>query len=278
MFTFPVGHFSTGIGPTAHLDSIISSAICDLDATILASYDGSGQIWANLIASPADGESQTAYDFFLGADGSVASDDPTFTGRAGDAAAHFLYDGGDKNNLASGVNTNFINDMHKTTGGNVWWIAVAFRYAGTGFQCVWANQSASPAGQGVEALVIDASNGVRFNIRRSNFITNDFATGALVAGTDNLLIVSGDPVTTDDLRVWLNTTTAIENADMSTGTSTTNANNPMQIGARPNLVLPLANLTRVYHFSMGNEYLDDADVTLIKTHLEARHFPRTYDA
>lgn len=277
MFTIHPRRTSSFRTPTAPLDSIISSAICDLDATILASYDGSGQIWANLVASPADGESQTAYDFFLGADGSVASDDPTFIGSAGDAAAHFLYDGGDKNNLASGVNTNFINDMHKTTGGNVWWIAVAFRYAGTGFQCVWATASASPAGQGFEALVNDASNGVRINIRRNNFITNDFATGALVAGTDYLLIVSGDPVTTDDLRVWLNTTTAIENADMSTGTSTTNANNPMQIGARPNFILPLANLTRVYHFSMGNEYLDDTKAADIFTHLETRH-QRFYNA
>jgi hypothetical protein len=52
------------------LGSLVSSCVFDLDATIAASYSGSGQTWSNLETTPADSEAQTAYDFYLGADSS----------------------------------------------------------------------------------------------------------------------------------------------------------------------------------------------------------------
>ena len=55
--------------------SVISSICCDLD---VIHYDG-GQVWSNYITSPADGETQTAYDFHLGSsDSNEAAEDFLF--------------------------------------------------------------------------------------------------------------------------------------------------------------------------------------------------------
>ena len=53
---------------TPYLDGLLTGAVVDLDATMLASYNGSGyngsgQTWANMIAAPADGSAKTAGDF-----------------------------------------------------------------------------------------------------------------------------------------------------------------------------------------------------------------------
>lgn len=271
MFTFPTCHSSGG--DVDVLDSVISSVCCDLDATISASYGGSGQTWANLIASPADGAAQTDYDFFLGADGDVSTDDPTFTGTAGSNTAYWAMDGGDDWHSVVETNPPLMNIMHRTSSGSNFWIAAAFRFADGGFQMVFSNMGPIFV-NGVEIFVSEtqSGNGVRVNIARSGtFINNNFATGDLVDGTDYLLIVSGDTASTDDLRVWLNTTTAITDTDMNTNTSSADASELGAIASRPDESFRPKNGTRYYHFSMGNEYLDDTKAALIFSHLETRH-------
>ena len=58
------------------LDTLLTSVVLELDATNATSADG-GQLWRNLTATPADGATQTAYDFTRGSTSSPSTDDPT---------------------------------------------------------------------------------------------------------------------------------------------------------------------------------------------------------
>ena len=115
-FTFPINHFSAPAGGFNAMDTIVSSALFDLDATISDSYSGSGQTWANLISSTG-----TTYDFHLGANDGISSDDPDFTGSADDEAAYFAMDGTNFFTVKSNSGSIF-KDMHKTTGASPTWI------------------------------------------------------------------------------------------------------------------------------------------------------------
>lgn len=77
-----------------------------IDAGASGSYSGSGQSWLDL--------SGNGYDFFLGADGSAAGDDPTFNGSAGGDSVneYFGYDGGDYFQYDTTVET-WMSNMHK---------------------------------------------------------------------------------------------------------------------------------------------------------------------
>lgn len=76
-----------------------------LDAGDAASY-ASGQSWLDT--------SGNGYDFFLGADGSVAADDPTFNGTAGQRAPsnYWSFDGGDFFRYDS-ANETWMQNLHK---------------------------------------------------------------------------------------------------------------------------------------------------------------------
>jgi len=63
--TFPVGYFGSAGGDAVSIQSVVSSACFDLDATQPASI-GTANEWKNLVAVPADGAGQTDYDFYLG--------------------------------------------------------------------------------------------------------------------------------------------------------------------------------------------------------------------
>lgn len=64
--------------PTSGFGGIVSNGlVCALDAGVSASYSGSGTTWSNLVASPADGSAQTAWDC------NVSDPLLVFTGTAG---------------------------------------------------------------------------------------------------------------------------------------------------------------------------------------------------
>lgn len=249
------------------LDSVIGSVNCDLDATIAASFT-SGQTWANLIASPSDGDAQTAYDFFLGVDGSASTDDPTFTGSAGDSASYFLMDGGDQFfGQSSGETVITFNNLHKTTASNAWWLVFAFRYIDDGSQQYMMDTRFPGNNHGI-AVQIQTDDTIRMWQRTA--AANVFSTPGitLVDGTDYLIIITRDE-DTDSVDWWVNSTTATTTT-ANWNAETTDTSGDINVGAT-DLTAHLANTTRFYTFACGNEFLDDAGAASIFSHLETRH-------
>lgn len=263
-------HPTAGGGPT-YLDSVESSTVFDLDATIAASYT-SGQTWSNLTASPADGSAQTDYDFYLGATSSATTDDPTFTGSAGSQSAYWALDGGDWWTLKSGVNTTFLKNLHKTTGGQDFWIAIA-----------WQTPAADSAQDGLFATsssTASASHGIGFlqtasetmRVRQTNGTsapTKDSSV-TLTGSADHIIVLSLSHGS-NQVRFWADTTTK-EELTYTLGTETTDADGVAAIAANSTAGAGKpASGTRIYSVAMGNSYIDNTAAAAIISHLETRH-------
>jgi len=94
---------------------VSSGAVCHLNAGDILSYASLGQqLWKNLIASPADGAAQAAYDFVLGNTSSAEASDPAFNGVIGNESKneYFSFDGGQYFTL-NGAMTTFLESLHK---------------------------------------------------------------------------------------------------------------------------------------------------------------------
>lgn len=247
-----------GGGGASYLDSVVASVCCDLDGAFYTS----GQTWENQIESPADGAAQTDYDFYLGADGSASTDDPTFD------TDKFTFDGGDHFQIVSG-NTPLLDDWHHNASGSDWWIAMAFQLNSvTGQQFLFATNYGAVAADG--AHIRANGTDVRLVLNDDGTIDNQvIESAALSTGTDYLLIVSADK-STGSVRSWLNTTTASSHTyTFQTAGSASHA--AARIGKDTNNTNPIANGGIAYHFSAGNEYLDNTKAAAIFAHLEARH-------
>lgn len=266
MFTFPIGHFS--VSGTGFLDDVISSVVVDLDATLSDSYGGSGQTLANVIAFPADSSAQTDYDFFRGLTGDASTDDPTFVGSAGDPAAHFLFDGGDIFKLVAGSNPSLFKDMHKTTGGPDFWLAVAFRYVEAGDQTLFVTAFSSNFIPQIR-IKFSGTDTAEFRQVGDGSQAIQVTHGTFTTSTDFLLIISHKH-STNKTRFWLNTTTNTEVGQIFK-TTTTDPDDTPGLFARGNGGQPMANNTRFYGFYAGNEFLDDTKATDIIDHICTRH-------
>lgn len=266
MMKMKQGH-RVAVTQSPYLDGVTDSVLCDLDATIAASYPGTGVTWANLIAAPADGSAQTAYDFYRG-DGSTSTTYPTFTGTAGDAAAYFAHDGGDYFRLKSGTNTPFLRDMHKTTGGSDFWIAAAFY-----------TPAADSNIDGIMNTQLNATNpGFRFVhsasetislIQRGASNASNSGTAVLAGNAAHLVIVSHSHAQ-NKTRHWADSVTA-EELDHSFNATTTDASSVTYLAAALGTTNLMGNGGRFYSLAFGNAYLDNARAAAIIAHLEARH-------
>lgn len=106
MGMFVVGRSTySAMGAINALGLTTSLQLC-LDAGDVNSYSGSGQSWLDL--------SGNGYDFFRGANGSAAADDPTFNGSAGalTSSEYWGFDGGDFFTYDS-ANETWMQDIHK---------------------------------------------------------------------------------------------------------------------------------------------------------------------
>jgi len=261
---------SGGGGGGGTLDGVLSSTILQLDATVSASYAGSGQTWSNLIAAPADGSAQTSYDFYIGADSSATSTDPTFNGTAGSSSAYFSFDGGDYFKKAS-ANTTFLNNLHKSSGGTDFWIACGLYFpSATSGNIFTTNASTTTTGIRMET---QANNTLRLRQRGASGSSNaDTTTQVYAATTPTLMILSYS--TAGSTRFWVNSRTA-ENLSISFASGTGDPANPAVIGAGTGGSGLLPSGTRLYGFAMGNEYLDNTKAGLIFDYYNAQH-GRTY--
>jgi hypothetical protein len=134
-----------------------------LDAGNIGSYSGSGQTWANLVAAPADGSSQTAYDYLRGVTSSAEGSDPTFNGTAGTDPCYFSVTGAQYLTL-SGASTSFIKGMHKA---NAKWTIELWMYyptgSTTGVRPYWDSGTDDLGGPDMSRGVVYADQGTSFS-------------------------------------------------------------------------------------------------------------------
>jgi len=278
MLTFPVCHFGGAPRNTDPLSTVIASVCCDLDATLSASYPGSGQTWSNIITSPADSAAQTDYDFWLGLTSTPTTDDPTFTGSANSPAAYFSVDGGDAFKLKSFSSALTLYGMHKSGGsGLVWWVAMAYRHNALFLLSPWGSGWNSPSDSGLYAYL--DPDGQR-RVGRPTALAEDIAFETVsandyTANDDVLAIISCDmTATTNNIRIWtVSASSQLISKDWGTNTET--ANRTFHIGATSNnvddTIAELPNGARIYSFACGNEFLDDTKAGAIATLLGSRH-------
>lgn len=247
----------TTVAPSYNpLGNAVSSTVYDLDATIAASYGGSGTTWANLETTPADSAAQSAYNF--------TNNGFTFTGSAGSAGAYWLADGTNQFDL-SGGNTTFLNNLPKTTGGTNFWFAIAFR-PGSGIQRMC--HTGAVTNVPLLGVFLNASNVLNLFQRGDTASANTTLGSAVSSGTDYVIIVSHDSAT-NTTRYWINTATASSTSQTYNAT-TTNAG-AFTIGAESDGGAAILNNARVYAVSMGNAYLDNTGAAAIFAEYEARH-------
>lgn len=247
----------------------VTSIVMDLDSTQIGSYSGAGTTWSNIVAAPADGATQTAYDFYLGNDsGAGGATDPVFTGSAGTSGAYWAVNGSQYFNLKSGSNPTLFSKMHKTTGGSPFWIAMAFKThssVGTGFSAFVTESSSGSPDNGVVLQMTSSKPNFHINDSQSGAVTSTF-----VNSTDTIWIASVDPsLTTNNVRFWVNSRTKEQIS--KTFTANTNAAD-FPAGLLSNQgsnIIP--NGARVRHFSCGNALIDDADAVVIINALNIRH-------
>lgn len=255
-------------GPTdPSIKGVVSSCVFDLDATKTASYPGSGQIWYNMVAAPADGSAQSAYNFTLGNANTSSTDDPTFTGSAGSPSAYFALDGGDFFRIGS--NTPFVEALHKTTGGTNYWMAIVIRAVdGSTSPMLMATRNGTTT-NGIGFIMTSTE---RPNLDQGNGSASANA-GALVSnqitvGTDTVVLFSYS--TSGAVRSWVNKTAKTDQT-MTYGATSSAAAGRLTIGARPDGTSTLANGTRIMAASMGNAYIGDTEAAKIFALYEARH-------
>lgn len=256
-----------GASAPEYLDSIEPSTCCDLDATIEASYGGTGQTWANLTPTPADGSAQSDYN--------ATNNGFTFTGTAGDPSAYWLADGLQYFNMPlNGI----FDKMHRTDQPNGFWIARAYRYVeGQPYFSTFGSGTWNATGDvGISDWETFGNNDVAFKHSDGVSPYTSVQEGSLTAdGTDYVSIVSFDlSQSTNNVKFWFSKTTGVT-ASMAANPTTVGASEGFfGIGATANEGAAKGNMSsgaRLYSFAAGNDFLDDTKAQAIIAHLEARH-------
>lgn len=248
------------------LQTLVRSAVFDLDATRRESYGGGGQLWQNLVALPADGSAQSANHAFLGVDNTVSTDDPAFAGGAGLPSARFEFDGGDRMQM-TGASARWHQNLSST---QPFSMACVFKTGasiggGTNVNCFIQNGANTATARGITLrytstdLVVATCNGT--------VITSHNIPLVLSANTNYALIFTLNP-TNGACKIYLNSRTPA-----ATGTATIAGG----LGASTSLGLYRGMVAgvRVYAHAMFNTVLTDAQAAAVISTYNTRH-GRTY--
>ena len=265
-----------GTVATTYLQTTVASTVFELDATRSDSTDGSSQTWSNRTAVPADSAAQTDYDFYRGANSTATTDDPTFNGSAGSAAAYWSFDGGDFFSLKSGANTTFLNNLHKTTGGADFWIAIACYVPNSGNGGFINTRSTSDATiEGVDTgflqtgVALNASaDGRAINLRQRGdtaAVSQTLRSG--FTGATPILTVLSHKHSTNETFFYINGSK--ETYAQTFNATTDSAGLAMRIG--DNITAKLSSGTRLYAIAMGNVAVTDGIEAAIRTYFETAH-------
>jgi hypothetical protein len=232
------GFWSPRNTPDVSIQKLFPSAVFQNDATLAASYDGTSQLLKNIIPRPATGLITSALDFTLGADASVAADDPTFVGTAGNPAAYFEATGTQLFRLASGANPPVLDNLHKNNVISPFTLICCF------------NPSDQIASNILMATTITTADlGVRINLTGTEnlFLAQNDGTVSLNLGTPIPLTIS-QPVLA--IYSWDGTTSAVTSTH-TFNTATGAASSPFV------LFRNLAALSRFY----GSAFFAEAITT-----------------
>ncbi len=252
------------------LDSILPSVCCELDATMLGSYPGTGQVWANLAKIPADGIAQAGYDHTLGLDDNATSD-PSFIGVAGDPGAYWSFTSGQRFIIRNG-NTPLLRDLHKSTILTDFWTAVIWYNPAsvTAGQMVFIGNATSNAQHGFNFRV-EIGN-TRYSFRQHNGSAQ--ATTFLTGGMNKLdawnYVIFSFSQSVGQARFWRNSkdqqavTLGAFGATSSAPSATTQISGVSSSST-------LASGQRLAHLSFGNAFLSDAEAEAAIDLLLARH-------
>lgn len=240
-----------------------------LEATHSSSYGGAGQSLTSLITSPADGTAQAANIMSLGATTSVSTDDPAFSGTAGNPAACFTLDGGDMFAQANATLTSssILNNAHRSdvAGSFVAWAGV-IPADDTAVHGLCGNAS-SGSQQGFELLV--NTSGVLQLVQRGATSITVSMLGVPRRVPVLILVAWNGTATTNNVRCWINTTTKAQ-FSATFGIATSATNRSMSI-CGSNAVKPVAAGTQFRSFLYGNSFIDDAQARQIFSLLQSRH-------
>ncbi|MBI4030488.1 MAG: hypothetical protein HY370_02325 [Proteobacteria bacterium] len=268
-----LGAIPRQLGKKPLLDSVVPSVCCELDATIPASYPGTGQVWANLVKNPADGIVQGGYDHTLGLDDNAASD-PTFVGISGDPGAYWSFTSGQRFIIRNG-NTPLLRDLHKSTVLTDFWTAVIWYNPAsvTAGQMVFIGNATSNAQHGFNFRV-EIGN-TRYSFRQHNGSAQ--ATTFLTGGMNKLdawnYVIFSFSQSVGQARFWRNSKDQQTVALGAFGVTSSAPSATTQLSG----VASGSTLTsgqRMAHLSFGNAFLNDVETEAVIDLLVARHAGR----
>jgi len=236
----------------SELKRIQPATILDFDARVLGSYNGAGQEWTDLVSGKT---------FFLGEDDSVSTDDPTFTGTAGDSGAYFALDGGDLFNAdASTAALEAFRKAHRTDASYPYTFVWKGRYGSLSSGFVWLLSTFSPnitSGWGIQ---INNTNGNVILWQGGDSATELSGVGHAVASNTEFTLAIQFDMSTNTVNVAFNGS-VFSSVSWASETATTDASDDVVLGALSNFGSYLPNGSRIEHFSAYNKLLSDAELS-----------------
>lgn len=248
------------------LGNIISTCEWDIDSTIYDTYSGSGQNVNNINPSPNSGTSQASYDLYRGADGTSTTDDPTFSGTAGDSGAKFTLDGGDYFKL-QGANPSFVDNWHDSTAAQDWTFIMAFTYT-AGVATSLASTKSGGLTHGILLYTLAANNYIYITQRGTGGADTKNSAVALSNGV-NIIGISHS-FSTNNTRFFINSTTPIDVAQTFTSGSTA-ANDSFTLFAYGDGGVIAPSGTEFKACSAFNQYADAELFGAVAEQYGARH-------
>lgn len=249
------------------MKDIVASCVCDFDANVAATFDNlSGSSfdgWLNLVTSPADGASQSAYNLQNG-NGS-GSNVMIFGGTIGSGGYISVNNNDDYlQQISEPSTTPALANAHLNSTATKKGYAFAFRLSpAQGQDDFFGNVPATgTVGNGFKVYM--ASNeriGVAFQKSTSGATYNTLLTGILVANTDYLLIGTWDGET-NTMTHYLN------GIEVSTGTAGLVGDG--ESTTKFKLGMTMDATTNIYHFSFYDDFLTSTDAANIKAEIESR--------
>jgi len=250
----------------SNLSATVTSTVFQIDAnnpTSVPNPSTTADV-INIVASPADGSAQAAYDLDNVGNLIVESSRP-YDSYIKSVTSGYL--------RMSGAATAFAKDLHKTTSGQDFWVVIAGRCDGiVAANTVFATLSAfAAAGQGVQ-ITTDVNEDLILNqAGTSATSTAASAITGLASGsvTDFLLVLTYSH-SGNTWRYALNAGTFTTNAH-TFATSTTDGGK-ITLSAENDGGDSTATNDFFYRgFAMGNSYIDDTELAKIVTWYETNH-------